>query len=136
MTWNKAFTPEEDEYLATVWPQMGPTEIAEKLGRSRTGVSHRITKLGLRDRPCLTRAREEHPPESDGQSLRERLEALRGIVYGALLDARASDIAKLSAEYREIIAALDALEGGGQADGPKQDGLAGLIAKLADRAGA
>lgn len=60
MPWQTPFSAKEDQFIRKNWPGMGPSEIARKLGRSRGGVSHRITALGLRGEACSTRARMKH----------------------------------------------------------------------------
>jgi transcriptional regulator with XRE-family HTH domain len=46
----KVWTPKDDQFLRTNWQRMTIRELAERLGRTRKAVTHRVEKLGLRSR--------------------------------------------------------------------------------------
>lgn len=133
MAWAKPFTAEEKEYIETVFPQMGATEIAKKLGRSRAGVNNQIKALGLRARrtPCAPAptgapAREE----GDGQDTLSLLRSLREVQWRALMDAEPRNLPSISAEYRATLAEIARLEGEdetGKEGGDPLDALIGII---------
>lgn len=101
MAWQTPFSEKEDQFIRKNWPAMGPAEIARSLGRSRTGVSHRITKLGLRGSSCSNApARMEHG--SRGAAARPKTMAAA---------ARTDDEQKVLETLRDILAErIDATE--------------------------
>jgi hypothetical protein len=46
----KVWTPKDDRFLRTNWQRLTIRELAERLGRTRKAVTHRVEKLGLRSR--------------------------------------------------------------------------------------
>lgn len=133
MAWSKPFDADELAYIEAAYPQVGAEEIARRLGRSRRGVENKIKQLGLTARRAPAR---EDPaplpadPAPDGR-LSDLLE-LKAILRATLAgDIAPKDIAKVSAEYRAVLAEIEQLEGG---DGGNSalgdqgiDGLIGLV---------
>lgn len=141
MAWSKPFTEEEDEYIRTVFPQMRTGAIAQKLGRSPSGVRARIAALGLREEAAILRTRacahEGEPAKQaqDGtQDTLSMLRELRGVLRCALMDAEPRNIPSISAEYRETLEAIEKIENGGEGgEGGEGGGLAELIGSLAGK---
>ena len=98
----------ELEYIRAVYPKVGPTEIARRLGRSRSAVKSRIRQMGLRkpdDRqPVVTSASESESPDTY-----DRLVELRNYLKNSLVDAPSNCIASLSKEYRAVLHDIEAL---------------------------
>lgn len=107
------FTAMELDYISAVYPAIGPTEIARKLGRSKSAVKARIAQMGLRDRP----ADDGEPPAAPETTL-DRLRETRTIVRQAMAQAPPAAIAGLSKEYRALCEDIDRLEaeGAGETD--------------------
>lgn len=128
MAWQTPFSEQEDQFIRKNYPEKGPTEIAYLLGRSRSGVSHRITTLGLREEECTTRACVVHGeqtrktrPEtllevSSKGDEQKTLEALRDVLAAridatdsprdtAALAKRMVEVGKRIAELRSVDAA-------------------------------
>lgn len=128
-----AFKPAELEFIKAVYPQMGPTEIAEKLGRSKSAVKARIKRLGLQGAEACN----DPPPgtvESDSASGQDRLSLLReqrGVLRNALLAASPKEIPAVSKEYRETCAEIDRLEGG-DGESATAKAINAIVAKLGE----
>ena len=124
MAWSTAFSKQEDQFIRKNYPQMGPTEIAKRLGRSRQGVSARITKLGLRQNKSTKRARviDEKPEQKKGYETllrvakrgdeKEMLETMRNILAERIDETEsARDTATLMKRMLEVGARLSELNG-------------------------
>lgn len=102
-------TEEELEYIRAVYPKLGPSEIARRLGRSLSAVKSRIKQMGLK--------KTESPftvisvkPNKETQNTYERLLELREILQAQLIDAPSNCIAALSKEYRAVLKDIEAFE--------------------------
>lgn len=102
-------TEEELEYIRAVYPKLGPSEIARRLGRSLSAVKSRIKQMGLK--------KTESPftvisvkPNKETQNTYERLLELREILQAQLIDAPSNCIASLSKEYRAVLKDIEAFE--------------------------
>lgn len=128
MAANKPITDEEREFIRAMFPQMSVAKIAEKLGRSRTGVNDVVRKENLREKcarpPVKSNAKRESP---DGPL--ERLEELRDMLRAALGSAEPKEMPSLAREYRATMDAIEKFEGGGGDDAAAFDALAASIAK-------
>ena len=99
----------ELDYIKAVYPQIGPTEIARRLGRSLSAVKSRIRQMGLsKVRDAKTTNPQSAPAASANP--RERLLELRDLLRESLLDAPPNCIASLSKEYRAVLHDLEESE--------------------------
>ena len=136
MGWSKPFTEDELAFIEASYPQLGSAEIARRLGRSRRGVDNKVRQLGLAERRARAREAAEVPPlprrdptRSEQDTLADLYE-LKGILRSALVaDIDPRNIPKISAEYRQVLSEIDAIENGGeeQDDASGIDGLIGTI---------
>lgn len=131
------FTQREREVVKNAYPGLGPAAIAQKLGRSKSGVCKLIREMkqtGEIARADSTKRSTEAtvPCTADGSPERQdtlgRLRRLRGLLERQLYDAQPSQVGRLSAEYRATLDAIDRLESsdGGEED-DVLDRLAGAI---------
>lgn len=131
MAWQKPFSEQEDEFIRMNWPAKTPTELAKLLGRSRPGVSARITKLGLRGGASAMRARVVDAPVRQKDSVSamasaassggeiEVLEALRSALIESFGEAAVKDrqaIAKRIMEASERISEISGEKGAARKD--------------------
>lgn len=121
MAWSDPFTKKELRYIEEHYSQMTAAEIAEKLGRSRSGIKKKIREMGLTKSASCARVVSPEAIESaeDDGNENDRLSALTtlsNILRNAIAEANPSQLPKLSAEYREVLAEIDALNGGGGGD--------------------
>ncbi len=131
MAWQKPFSEQEDEFIRRNWPAKTPTEIAAILGRSRPGVSARITKIGLRGGPSTIRARvidAPRKPRDSGAVLaaasrkggeKEILEALRDVVIERINACNPRDTAALAKRLMEIGERIAEIDGAREPDKKK-----------------
>lgn len=111
MAFSKPFTEEEIDYIRMKHGVLSTSEIAEKLERSQRGVRNKIKELGLNDAQKASCARVYG--ESDGTEPEDRLDALyelKSMIRAEVIVAEGQAKAKLSQEYREILAEIDELE--------------------------
>ena len=132
MAWQKPFSEQEDEFIRRNWPVKTPTEIAAILGRSRPGVSARITKLGLRDGPSTMRARVIDAPQKPRDSAaalaaasrrgdeKEILETLRDVVIERISTCSSRDTAALAKRLMEIGERIAEIDGAGEPNKKKK----------------
>lgn len=107
------FSDMELEYIRAVYPQVGPTEIARKLGRSKSAVKARIKQMGLGGAQACNVDPEPRPNEGSegaGQDTLGRLLELRGILRRQLADAPPNAVAAICREYRATMAEIERLE--------------------------
>ncbi|MBQ9000326.1 MAG: hypothetical protein IJ087_00535 [Eggerthellaceae bacterium] len=131
MAWQTPFSEAEDQFIRGSWPDMGPAEIARHLGRSRTGVSHRVTKLGLREGQCPDaparmghgRRGADSRPKTMAEAARSGdeqkvLETLRDVL-AERIDATTSarDTAALAKRMIEVGARIEEVRDGGKPQG-------------------
>lgn len=103
----RPITDEEREFVRAAFPQLGVTEIARKLGRSRTAVNEIVRRERLRET-----VRDEGGGEPPGGGAVVRLEELRDALREAMLKAPTAQIAGIAREYRATIEAIERMEGG------------------------
>lgn len=123
MAFSKPFSDEEIEYIKLKYGVLSSAEIAEKLDRSQRGVNNKIKELGLSDARLASCARVKgasiEPPGIEECGRLGALVELRDMIRAEVILAEGQTKAKLSQEYREILAEIDALEnpvGGDQED--------------------
>lgn len=102
-------TEEELEYIRAVYPKLGPSEIARRLGRSLSAVKSRIKQMGLKksESPFVVVSVKQR---EESQNTYERLLELREILQDQLVDAPSNCIASLSKEYRAVLKDIEAFE--------------------------
>lgn len=140
------FMPHEREFVRSAYPQLGPSEIARKLGRSKSGVCGLIRRMretgeiapaesAGRSAPSLPKDRGEGLREEGGrQDTLGRLRRLRDLLGSMLADASPGHAARLAAEYRATVDEIARIEGeAGGSDG--EDAVEGLVRALARRVG-
>lgn len=137
----KGFSREEREFVKTWYPKYGPRILAEKMGRSKSGVCSLIARMKvsgeLAQEGCAPRAASDigtdrYDEADGGQDTMGRLVRLRAILERTLLDAEPGQVARLSAEYRACIDEIDRLKKQDGGDGP--DVLDQLAASIVRRA--
>lgn len=123
-------TEEELEYIRAVYPEIGPSEIARRLGRSLSAVKARIKQMGLKKPEKPFTVLKIEPKGKDPQGTYERLVELRGILQAQLVESPPNCIAALSKEYRAVLHDIDAFEKDGSeaSDNPLEQ----LARKLAN----
>lgn len=128
----------DDQFILEHYGYMTQREIADHFGVSVSTVNRHVKALGLTpglNTPSKESAETRTPTKriapSVAQSDKERLEELLSLVYDEILKCEGPSIAKLSKEYREILADIRALEGD-VADG-KPIGFLDLTEQYADR---
>ena len=133
MGWSKPFTADELSYIEATYSQLGAAEVARRLGRSRRGVENRVKQLGLEAPRARDRAAAPRAPARAGGDRHDALVELRDLLRANLVGDRVAskDIAKISAEYRAVLADIDALEdgdgGSGAVDVGGIDGIIGVV---------
>lgn len=105
-------TDEELEYIRAVYPDLGPSEIARRLGRSLSAVKARIKQMGLTKEEGHSFKVLRVDKSKEPQDTYDRLVELRGILRRQLVDAPPSCIAALSKEYRAVLQDIDSFEKG------------------------
>ncbi len=108
------FTDLEIEYIKAAYPQLGPTAISRKLGRSLSAVKARIKELDLKnDKPTNKEPKPslkaiKQLPEEDRTS---RLLELRDILHTQLTDINTPSncIAAICREYRATLEEIEKL---------------------------
>ncbi len=133
MAWGKPITSEEEDLIRELYGQLSATDIASRIGRSRSAVYSAIKRLGLG--PSCARAMTDVPvaAPNGGTGASGRLadlEELRGLLRAALLEAGPQSIPKVAREYRETIAEIERLRDGGDGPGKNEDNPLGDILAL------
>lgn len=124
----RKLTESERRDIVRMFPQLGVTETARRIGCSKSTVQ----RVWAKDSGSFAVTQESCPatPSGDGpQGRAERLTELRGILRAAMNDAPPQAIASLSREYRATIDELDRMEGGG--GDPIGDALDSIAARIA-----
>lgn len=136
------FSAEDRAFVKNAYPALGPAAIAEKLGRSKSGVCKVIKEMKeAGELPSDVRARDStkrstpdggnglaFEPPGEPQDTLSRLKWVRDLLERQLRDSEPTSAARLAREYRdtvEAIARMEAEDGGSDAVGD----LAALIAK-------
>lgn len=125
----KRLTDAEREYVLANYPQLGATEIARRVGCSRS-TAQRVwaSREGQAEVP-----QNGGPSESarDGdQTPLERLVELRGMLRSAMGNAPPAAMAGLSREYRAVIEDIERM-GGGDRDDPTGRALDAIAERIA-----
>lgn len=143
MSFTRAYTQRELEYIRANWQSKPAREIASELGRSERGIYKKIRDMHLRDGsapPMQSKAKNaaaiqpKRPtaavrcigaPETDHQ----RLAGLRDLIWDSMQGASPADVARLAPEYRKTIQEMIALDGGGK-QARADDGGGGGLAEV------
>ncbi len=130
MTWSKPLTNDEVEFIRTTYAELGPTECAKRLGRSKSVVKSRAKEMGLTNLEAVTPARVTAEPPSDAggrQDTLARLREARDVLHLQMLGADPKNVAGIVREYRATCREIEEMEGG-EADGGSS--LAGALARI------
>lgn len=148
MSFTRPYTQKELDFIRDNWERMTVQEIADKLGRSKSGIYKKISDMRLRgDRPGKAvppmDAGPKKAPPMDKKVVRsgvesigarktdlERMKDLRDLIWRNLLDAEPSEVSKLAPEFRKTIEKIESMEGGDGADASNDradGGLADII---------
>ena len=117
MSWSKPFTEDEVTFVRESFGQLSPTEMAQRLGRSKRGVNNLISRLGLRASRQAAVPVPTPPRQAPADSQLGALLELRDILRLALLDAGPQAIPKVAREYRETLDEIERLRDGGRPEG-------------------
>lgn len=120
------FTDTELEYIKAVYPQLGPTEISRRLGRSLSAVKARIKQLGLKS----TDIEPFEVKVIDPQNTYERLIELRDVLRKRMTSAPPNCIAGICKEYRATLVEIEKIENSNHAD--DENPLAQIAKAIAD----
>lgn len=110
------FTEDELEYIRAVYPNLGPTAISRKLGRSLSAVKRRIKEMGLKKDDKIVEFPKAEIKVVNPQSEMARLVEVRDILRESLFDCPPNAIAAISKEYRAVLKEIDELNGKGAKD--------------------
>ena len=147
MAFAKQYTQRELDYIRDSYGTMSPAEMARELGRSERGVYKKIRDMRLGEAPSGAPSRPMQSGPKKGPPMQSKrgvtasaagvqecgqdfhLRRLRELLWQTLQEARPSDVARLSSEYRETLAAIAALEGreGAGDAGAGADGVARIL---------
>ena len=124
---NRPLTAAERRGIIEMFPQLGVTETARRMGCSKSTVQ-RIWKQDGTTAEVTHRAY----PTTEPQTKLERLIELRGILRAAMNDAPPQAMSSLAREYRETMEQIDRLEGGSDGD-PVSSALDSIAARIASK---
>lgn len=117
MAFSRPATQREMDFIRESWRDLPAREIAARLGRTERFVYKKINDMRLREEPSPapvqrgpSEGAREAPSEPPAASDRERLCSLRALLWERLRDAPARDTARLSEEYREVLASIAAID--------------------------
>lgn len=119
-------TARERETIVELFPQVGVTETARRVGCSKSTVQRVWAKDGAPGEVARPRGPAPPPPQSD----LERLVELRGMLRAAMNDAPPQAISGLAREYRETMEQIARMEGGNDGD-PVSGALDSIAARIA-----
>lgn len=128
------FKESEIEYIRAVYSEVGPTEVARVLGRSKSAVKARAKSMGIsfgRDGKKILQAPK---PEQAGGAINERqdtlarLYELRAVLRTNMAQAPPNAVAALSREYRACLEDIEKLESANDERG--SDALAAIAAAV------
>ena len=132
----KPFTKKEDEYIRAQYRKFSLQEIADTLGRSKSGIQGRVNALGLRDTSNEARMSFDEIKESvdlndrDSDTLKRLIE-LRDLLHKTMFakDMPKTAIPRMASEYRATLSAIHELT---EAEKPEegQSKLDALFAEL------
>ena len=121
----RKLTQSERRDIVRMFPQVGVTETARRIGCSKSTVQRVWQQDG--DPEEVT---QKSNPGAEPQTKLERLIELRGILRAAMNDAPPQAISSLAREYRETVEQIDRLEGGNDGD-PVAGALDSIAARIA-----
>lgn len=113
---------EELAFVRASYAELGPTECARRLGRSRQTVYRVARAEGLRKAEARPPEPDRPPPRApdrraDGPATSERLHELRDRLHDALLAAEPKEIAGIARVYLATLESIDRTEGGADDEG-------------------
>lgn len=132
-------TARERDIIRDLYPQVGPSELARKLGRSRSAVTGWVRAMkdsgeidpGASIKASIPAAPGCPPEEGGRQDRLSRLRALREVLHRQLLEAGPGQVARIASEYRATMDEIERAEGG--ADDGGDDILDRLASALTAR---
>lgn len=119
----------ERKSIVSMFPQLGVTETARRVGCSKSTVQRVWAADGSGAADTQGACPGASPPD-EPETTAERLVELRGILRAALNDAPPQAVAGLAREYRATIEEIDRLEGGDGCD-PVAGALDSIAARIA-----
>lgn len=125
----RKLTDSERKSIVTMFPQLGVTETARRVGCSKSTVQ----RVWAADGSGAADAQGACPgasPPGEPETTAERLVELRGMLRAALNDAPPQAVAGLAREYRATIEEIDRLEGRDGGD-PVAGALDSIAARIA-----
>lgn len=125
----RKLTDSERRSIVSMFPQLGVTETARRVGCSKSTVQ----RVWAADGAGAAGAQGACPgasPPGEPETTAERLVELRGMLRAALNDAPPQAVAGLAREYRATIEEIDRLEGGDGGD-PVDGALDSIAARIA-----
>lgn len=121
----RKLTPSERRDIVRMYPQLGVTETARRIGCSISTVQRIWQQDGGSVEPA-----QKNCSDSEPQTKLDRLIELRGMLRSAMSDAPPQAMSSLAREYRETLDQIDRMEGGSDGDATSQalDAIAARIA--------
>ena len=119
----------ERKSIVSMFPQLGVTETARRVGCSKSTVQRVWAADGAGSADTQGACPDASPPD-EPETTAERLVELRGMLRAALNDAPPQAVAGLAREYRATIEEIDRLEGGDGSD-PVAGALDSIAARIA-----
>lgn len=128
MSFTRAYTQRELDFIRANWKKKSAREIASELGRSERGIYKKIRDMHLREQapdggspPMQSDAKIGAPMQSQGHgdvatlhraptTDRERLAGLRDLIWASLAEAGPADVARLAPEYRKTLEEMGRLD--------------------------
>lgn len=139
MAFSKPATQRELDYIRERWKTESPADIAGHLGRTERFVYKKINDMHLREdrgsppmhggheKPSSKRSEPKAVSDAESskrgrpKSSRERLCALRDLIWDNLQQAQPRDVPKLSEEYRTVMEKLEKSDGSVRSASPISD---------------
>ena len=122
---NRRLNERERRDIVEMFPQLGVTETARRVGCSKSSVQ----RVWAQEGPPPEATQKPYPTE-EPQTKLERLVELRGMLRAAMNDAPPQAMSSLAREYRETMEQIDRMEGGGSGD-PVDSALDSIAARIA-----
>ena len=122
---NRRLTDAERKSIVEMFPQLGVTETARRVGCSMSTVQRIWKQDG-----GAAEVTQNHYPTSEPKTKLDRLIELRGMLRAAMNDAPPQAMSSLAREYRETMEQIDRLEGGTDGD-PVSSALDTIAARIA-----
>ena len=122
---NRRLTDAERKSIVEMFPQLGVTETARRVGCSMSTVQRIWKQDG-----GAAEVTQNHYPTSEPKTKLDRLIELRGMLRAAMNDAPPQAMSSLAREYRETMEQIDRLEGSTDGD-PVSSALDSIAARIA-----